>query len=94
MSAAKAACDHVRDWHQGTKPGEWVSMAVPSDDSYGIPSGLVFSFPVTIDGLTKKWKIVQGLELNEFAKQKLAVTTKELEEERDEALALCNDAKM
>ncbi|CAI4225062.1 unnamed protein product [Auanema sp. JU1783] len=93
MSAAKAACDHIHDWHFGTKAGEWVSMAVPSDGSYGIPEGLVFSFPVTIDA-NKEWKIVQGLELDDFAKEKIAVTTKELEEEREEALHACNAANM
>ncbi|VDL84656.1 unnamed protein product [Nippostrongylus brasiliensis] len=94
MSAAKAACDHIHDWHFGTKPGEWVSMAVPSDGSYGIPEGLVFSFPVTIDGATKEWKIVQGLELDDFAKSKIAETRKELEEERDDALKACDGANM
>ncbi|VDN07810.1 unnamed protein product [Thelazia callipaeda] len=87
MSAAKAACDHIRDWHFGTKPDEWVSMGIPSDGSYGIPAGLVFSFPVTISG--GEYKIVQGLELNDFAKEKIAITQKELEEERDEALQAC-----
>ncbi|KIH50942.1 lactate/malate dehydrogenase, alpha/beta protein [Ancylostoma duodenale] len=94
MSAAKAACDHIHDWHFGTKPGEWVSMAVPSDGSYGIPAGLVFSFPVTIDGATKEWKIVQGLSLDDFAKGKIAATQKELEEERDDALKACDEANM
>lgn len=51
-------------------------MAVPSDGSYGVPEGLIFSFPVTIDGATKEWKIVQGLELDDFAKAKIDVTTK------------------
>ncbi|EYB88845.1 hypothetical protein Y032_0240g3337 [Ancylostoma ceylanicum] len=94
MSAAKAACDHIHDWHFGTKPGEWVSMAVPSDGSYGIPAGLVFSFPVTIDGATKEWKIVQGLAMDDFAKGKIAATQKELEEERDDALKACDEANM
>lgn len=76
MSASKAACDHIKDWHWGTKPGEWVSMAVPSDGSYGIEQGLIFSFPVTICPKTKEWKIVQGLELDDFAKAKIAATTK------------------
>lgn len=89
MSASKAACDHIKNWYAGTPPGEWVSMAVPSDGSYGIEKGLVFSFPVTIDGNTKEWKIVQGLEWDEFAKQKIAATTKELIEERDDALEAC-----
>ncbi|KAK5966330.1 hypothetical protein GCK32_007846 [Trichostrongylus colubriformis] len=94
MSAAKAACDHIHDWHFGTKPGEWISMAVPSDGSYGIPNGLMFSFPVMIDGATKEWKIVQGLPLDDFAKSKLAETQKELEEERDDALKACDAASM
>lgn len=76
MSASKAACDHIHDWFHGTKPGEWVSMAVVSDGSYGVEKGLVFSFPVTIDKATQEWKIVQGLELSDFAKEKLAITTK------------------
>ncbi|EFO18139.1 malate dehydrogenase [Loa loa] len=87
MSAAKAACDHIRDWHCGTKPDEWVSMGIPSDGSYGIPKGLMFSFPVTISG--GEYKVVQGLHLDEFAKEKIAITQKELEEERDEALQAC-----
>ncbi|KAK5977481.1 Cytosolic malate dehydrogenase [Trichostrongylus colubriformis] len=90
MSAAKAACDHVHDWHFGTKPGEWVSMVVPSDGSYGIPKGLMFSFPVTIDGATKEWKIVQGLSLDDFSSNKIAITLKELEEERADALRACD----
>jgi len=94
MSAAKAACDHIHNWFLGTRQGEWVSMAVPSDGSYGIPQGLIFSFPVTIDPTTKDWKIVQGLELDDFAKQKIAVTTKELEEERAEALHACEESKV
>ncbi|CAI5452350.1 unnamed protein product [Caenorhabditis angaria] len=94
MSAAKAACDHIHDWHFGTKAGEFVSMAVPSDGSYGIPQGLVFSFPVTIDAATKEWKIVQGLTFDDFAKGKIAATTKELEEERDDALKACDDASI
>ncbi|MFH4973867.1 hypothetical protein AB6A40_000576 [Gnathostoma spinigerum] len=90
MSAAKAACDHVHNWYAGTKPGEWVSMAVPSDGSYGIPAGLVFSFPVTIEH--GEWKIVQGLSLDDFAHGKIDITRKELEEERDEALKACESA--
>jgi len=90
MSASKAACDHIHDWHFGTKAGEWVSMAVPSDGSYGVEPGLIFSFPVTINGQTKEWKIVQGLELDGFAKEKIEITTKELIAERGEALDACN----
>lgn len=78
MSASKAACDHVHDWVYGTKPGEWVSMAVLSDGSYGIPEGLIFSFPVTIDKNTQDWKIVQGLELSDFAKKQIDITTQVL----------------
>lgn len=89
MSASKAACDHIHDWHFGTKSGQFVSMAVPSDGSYGIPEGLVFSFPVTIDPQSREWKIVQGLPVDDFAKQKIETTTKELLAERDEALEAC-----
>lgn len=83
MSAAKAAGDHMRDWWVGTKPGEWVSMGVLSDGSYGIPKDIVFSFPVTIEN--GQYKIVQGLSINDFARSKLNITSNELEEERAEA---------
>ncbi|XP_034937708.1 malate dehydrogenase, cytoplasmic [Chelonus insularis] len=83
MSAAKAAGDHMRDWWMGTKPGSWISMGVVSDGSYGIPKDIVFSFPVTIKN--KKYEIVQGLSINDFARSKLTITAKELEEERAEA---------
>lgn len=86
MSAAKAAGDHMRDWWMGTNTGEWVSMGVLSDGSYGIPKDIVFSFPVTIQN--KQYKIVQGLPINDFARSKLTVTAKELEEERAEANAV------
>jgi len=89
MSASKAACDHFHDWHFGTRNGEWVSMAVESDGSYGVEKGLIFSFPVTIDAKTKEWQIVKNLELDEFAKGKIALTMKELQEERAEALEAC-----
>ncbi|CAD6997057.1 malate dehydrogenase, cytoplasmic [Ceratitis capitata] len=88
MSAAKAACDHMHDWWHGTAPGQFVSMGVISDGSYGAPKDVVFSFPVeTSNG---KWKIVQGLQLDDFAKSKLAITGKELEEEKGEAMAVCS----
>jgi len=87
MSAAKASCDHIRDWFRGTKPGEWVSMAVASDGSYGIPEGIMYSFPVTTE--KGEWKIVQGLSIDDFSRQKMDATLKELEGERDEALAAC-----
>ena len=80
-SAANGAVDHIRDWALGTADGDWVSMGVPSDGSYGIPDGLVYSFPVTCkDG---DYSIVQGLEINEFSQSMMNATQKELEEERD-----------
>ena len=80
-SAANGAIDHMRDWVLGTPDDDWVSMGVPSDGSYGIPEGLMFSFPVTCkDG---DYAIVQGLEIDEFSQSKLDATQKELEEERD-----------
>jgi malate dehydrogenase len=80
-SAANAAIDHVRDWLGGTTPGDWVSMAVPSDGSYDVDEGLISSFPcTTADG---EWKIVQGLELNDFSKEKIQASVDELKEERD-----------
>ena len=79
-SAANAAIDHVRDWVAGTPSGDWVSMGIPSDGSYGIPEGLMFGFPVTCKGGT--YSIVQGLSHNDFAKSKIAATQKELQEER------------
>lgn len=88
MSAAKAAGDHMRDWWMGTKKGEWVSMGVISDGSYGIPADIVFSFPVSIEN--KKFKIVQGLPINDFARSKLTLTANELEEERNEAMKILN----
>lgn len=88
MSAANAASDHVRDWWLGTKAGEFVSMGVMSDGSYGIPKGLIYSFPVTIDK-EGKWSIVQGLAVDDFAREKMNFTANELQEEKTEALAVC-----
>ena len=79
-SAANAAIDHVRDWVHGTASGDWVSMGVPSDGSYGIPEGLIFGYPVTTSG--GKYQVVKGLQHNDFAKGKIAATQKELNEER------------
>ncbi|MGZ5080599.1 MAG: malate dehydrogenase [Usitatibacter sp.] len=79
-SAANAAIDHVRDWVQGTPAGDWVSMGIPSDGSYGIPEGIMFGYPVTTAG--GKYEIVKGLQHNDFAKAKIAATHKELMEER------------
>jgi len=84
MSAAKAACDHMRDWWNGTADGVYASMAVYSaNNSYGIDGNLMFSFPVTIKD--KQWTIVDGLS-NEFTDGKLKITETELKEERDMAL--------
>ena len=84
MSAASSACDHVRDWLLGTKDGEWVSMGVYSDGSYGQPKGLIYSFPCTCKG--GEWQIVQGLEIDAASAEKMKATADELAEER--ALAL------
>ena len=80
-SAASAAIDHVHDWFHGTPSGDWVSMAVPSDGSYGIKEGVIYSYPVTIkDGA---YQIVQGLSIDEFSRKRMDATEKELREERD-----------
>jgi len=82
-SAANAAVDHVRDWVLGTRPGHIVSMAVPSDGSYGVPEGLVFSFPVTCkDG---GYTIVRDLVLDDFSQEKLRITKEELLNEKKDA---------
>jgi len=88
MSAAKAASDHMRDWWVGTAPGNFVSMGVVSDGSYGVPKDIVFSFPVEIKD--KQWAIVQGLDVDAFARSKLEVTSQELLEEKEEAMAVCS----
>ena len=70
----------MRDWVLGTPDGDWVSMAVPSDGSYGVPEGLISSFPCTVvDG---KYEIVQGLEINEFSRGKIDASVAELVDER------------
>jgi malate dehydrogenase len=80
-SAANAAIDHMHDWINGTPEGDWVSAAVVSDGSYGVPEGLLASFPCTAsDG---SWSIVQGLELNEFSRTRIDASVAELAEERD-----------
>ncbi|GHT86896.1 malate dehydrogenase [Betaproteobacteria bacterium] len=79
-SAANAAIDHVRDWVLGSK-GEWVTMGVPSDGSYGIPEGIIYGFPVTTEN--GEYKIVQGLEIDEFSRERMTKTLNELLEERD-----------
>jgi len=80
-SAASAAIDHMRDWMLGTPEGTWVSMAVPSDGSYGIPAGVIYGFPVAC--LNGDYQIVQGLDVGEFSHQKMTTTYVELTEERD-----------
>jgi malate dehydrogenase len=80
-SAASAAIDHVRTWMQGTPAGDFVSMAVPSDGSYGIPEGVIYSYPVTTNQGT--YSIVQGLSINEFSRARMDATNQELREERD-----------
>ena len=80
-SAANAAVDHIRSWALGSDENDWVSMGVYSDGSYGIQEGLIYSFPcVCKDG---DWEIVQGLEVNDFSRGKMAATEQELAEERD-----------
>ena len=80
-SAASAAVDHVHDWVLGTAAGDWVSMAIPSDGSYGVQEGLISSFPVTAAG--GEYEIVQGLDLSEFSKGRIEASVNELAEERD-----------
>ncbi|MHB8464655.1 MAG: malate dehydrogenase [Acidimicrobiales bacterium] len=80
-SAANAACDHVRTWALGTPEGDWVSMAIPSDGSYGVPAGLVSSFPVTCAGGV--YSIVQGLDIDDFSQARIDATVAELSETRD-----------
>jgi malate dehydrogenase len=80
-SAASATIDAARDWLTGSPEGDWVSMAVASDGSYGVPEGLVYSYPVTTSG--GDWSIVQGLEIDEFSRGRMDATAAELVEERD-----------
>ena len=88
-SAASAAIDHMRNWALGTSDGDWVSMAVPSDGSYGIKEGIIFGYPVTCaDG---KYEIVQGLNIDDFSKEKIKATESELREERDAVKHLFGD---
>jgi malate dehydrogenase len=85
-SAGFAGLQHMRDWALGSAEGDWVSMAVPSDGSYSISEGLIYGFPVTCkDG---NYEIVQGLDLDEFSRSKMAATEQELKEERDAVKAL------
>jgi malate dehydrogenase len=80
-SAANAAVDHVRDWVLGTPEGDWVSMSVPSDGSYGVTEGLVSGFPCICSG--GDWKLVEGLEIDDFSRERIDNSVAELQEERD-----------
>ena len=80
-SAANAAIDHVHDWVLGTREGDWISMGVPADGSYGIPEGVLYGYPVTCKG--GKYEIVKGIEVSEFSRKRMDATLKELHEERD-----------
>jgi malate dehydrogenase len=80
-SAASAALDHVRDWTLGSPTGDWVSMAVCSDGSYGVPEGLISGFPCTT--AKGQWKIVPGLDVNDFSRGRIDASVNELGEERD-----------
>ena len=85
-SAANAAIDHVRDWVRGTAEGDWVSVSLPSDGSYGVPEGLISSFPcVSANGV---WEIVQGLDINDFSRGRIDASVAELVDERDAVRAL------
>ena len=80
-SAANAAIDHVYDWVNGTAEGDWTSAAIMSDGSYGVPEGIICSFPVTSTG--GRWEIVQGLEVSDFSRARIDASVAELVEERD-----------
>ncbi len=80
-SAASATIDHARTWVDGTAAADWVSMAVCSDGSYGVPEGLISSFPVTVQG--GQWRIVQGLDIDDFSRARIDASVAELADERD-----------
>ena len=80
-SAANAAIDHVRDWVHGSRDGDWVTMGIPSEGSYGIAEGVIYGYPVTCRG--GRFEIVKGIEISEFGRKRMAATLKELHEERD-----------
>lgn len=85
-SAASAAIDHIHDWVLGTAPGDWVSMAVPSDGSYGVPEGIISSFPVTC--ANGEYTIVPELEIDEFSRARIDLSVAELAAERDAVIEL------
>ena len=80
-SAANAAIDHVRDWVSGSRDGDWVTMGIPSDGSYGIPEGVIYGYPVTCRN--GAYTIVKGIDVSEFSRKRMDATLKELHEERD-----------
>src|SRR5688572_14170779 len=80
-SAANAAIDHIRDWIGGTRDGDWITMGVPSDGSYGIAEGVIYGYPVTTRN--GAYQVVKGLEVSEFSRKRMDATLKELHEERD-----------
>ena len=80
-SAANAAMDHMRSWIYGTREGDWVSMGIPSNGSYGIPEGVIYGYPCTCRN--GKYKIAKGLDMSDFSRARMAATLKELHEERD-----------
>jgi malate dehydrogenase len=80
-SAANAAMDHVRDWISGSRDGDWVSMGIPSEGSYGIPEGVIYGYPVTCRNGT--YEIVKGIDVSDFSRARMQASLKELQEERD-----------
>ncbi|TSA14391.1 MAG: malate dehydrogenase, partial [Betaproteobacteria bacterium] len=80
-SAASAAIDHMRDWAMGTPAGDWISMGIPSDGSYGIAEGVVYGHPVTCSN--GEFQIVKGIDISDFGRTRMDATLKELHEERD-----------
>ena len=80
-SAASSAIDHIRDWFHGSQEGDWVSMGIPSDGSYGIPEGVIYSYPVVCRN--GAYEIVQGLSIDDFSRSRMDATHRELLEERD-----------
>ncbi len=85
-SAANAAVDHIRSWVQGTPDGDWVSMGIPSDGSYGVAEGIISSFPVTCSG--GDYTVVDGLDIDDYSRAKIDASVAELVEERDAVAAL------
>ena len=80
-SAASAAIDHMRDWVMGTPDGDWISMGIPSDGSYGIAEGVIYGHPVTCKN--GEFTIVKGIEISDFARKRMDATLKELHEEAE-----------